>query len=40
MTEFENGNDKAYKMERIWDITIYTKELIAGHLPGLYYLKS
>ena len=36
--EFELGNDnKEYKVEAIWDNTVYAKEA-DGHLLGLYYL--
>ena len=36
--EFEAGDNAEYKVEAIWDSAIYTRELEAGHLPGLYYL--
>ena len=29
-----------YKLEAIWDNTVYTKKSESGHLPGLYYLVS
>ena len=35
--EFELGNNKEYKVEAIWDSTVYAKEA-DRHLPGLYYL--
>ena len=35
--EFELDNDKEYKVEAIWDNTVYTNKT-DGHLPGLYYL--
>ena len=39
--EFEAGNNnEKYKVEGICDSTVYTRELEAGHLPGLYYLVS
>ena len=40
-TELDAGNDKGgkYKVEAIWDSTVYTRES-ADHLPGLYYLIS
>ena len=39
--EFEaGGNNEKYEVEDIRDSTVYTRELEAGHLPGLYYLVS
>ena len=40
--EFDVGdNDNGeYKVEVIWDSTVYARELESGHLPGLYYLVS
>ena len=35
--EFKTCNSKEYKMEAIWDSTVYTNKA-KGHLPGLYYL--
>ena len=35
--EFEAGNNKEYKIDDIWDNTVYIWEL-AGQLPRLYYL--
>ena len=35
--EFEVGNNKEYKVNGIWDSTVYAREL-AEQLPGLYYL--
>ena len=35
--KFEAGNNKKYKVDGIWDSTIYAKES-AGQLPRLYYL--
>ena len=32
---FETGNSKEYKVEAIWDSTVYARES-KGHLPGLY----
>ena len=40
MTEFEAGNDKEYKVERIWDSAVYAKKSAAGHLSSLYYMIS
>ena len=40
MTEFETGNNEEYKVEAIWDSTVYAKESAADYLPGLYYLIS
>ena len=36
--EFEAGNDKEYKIERIQDSAVYAMESEADYLPGLYYL--
>ena len=36
--EFEAGDDKKYKVEKIRDSAVYAMELEMGHLPGLYYL--
>ena len=36
--EFKAGNDKEYKVEGIRDSAVYSMELEAGHLSGLYYL--
>ena len=38
--EFEAGNDKEYKIDGIWDSTVYAKESTTGQLPRLYYLVS
>ena len=39
--EFEAGGDnKEYEVEGIYDSVVYTRELEASHLPGLYYLVS
>ena len=40
MTELNisNNNSGKYKLEVIWDSSVYTRELESGHLPGLYYL--
>ena len=35
-----SDNSREYKVEAIWDNTVYAKELESGHLPGLYYLVS
>ena len=40
MSEFEPNNDKEYKIEAIWNSTVYARESKSGHLPGLYYLVS
>ena len=33
-----NKDSKDYKVEAIWDSTVYTNELESSHLSGLYYL--
>ena len=38
--ELEAGDDIEYEVEVIQDSTVYARELVAGHLPGLYYLIS
>ena len=40
VTEFETGNDEENELEGIRDSAVYAKELLAGHIPGLYYLIS
>ena len=35
--EFEAGNNKEYKVDGIWNIAVYAKELVS-QLPRLYYL--
>ena len=41
VAELDTGdNSGKYKIEAIWDNTIYVKESESGHLPGLYYLVS
>ena len=35
--EFNAGNNKEYKMEAIWNSTVYTKES-KGHVLEFYYL--
>ena len=35
--EFKAGNDKEYKVDRIWDSAVYAKKLV-GQLPKLNYL--
>ena len=35
--EFETSNSKKYKMEAIWNSTVYTNKA-ESHLLGLYYL--
>ena len=37
MLEFEPSDGKEYKVEVIWDNSVYDKEA-DRHLPGLYYL--
>ena len=37
MKEFKAGNNAKYKVETIWDSTVYANK-VKGHLPGLYYL--
>ena len=34
----DNNDSNKYKIEAIWNSTIYANELESGHLPGLYYL--
>ena len=36
--DFEAGNSKEYKVETIWDNTVYAMESESSHLPGLHYL--
>lgn len=38
VTKLDAGNSKKYKVEAIWDNTIYANKLESGYLPGLYYL--
>ena len=39
MTEFEAGsNNKEYKVDRIWNNSLYAKKSVMDHLPDLYYL--
>lgn len=38
--EFQNYNNKKYKLEAICNGTIYAKVSKSGHLLGLYYLMS
>ena len=40
VTELESdaGDNKKYKVEAIWDSTIYVMESESGYLPRLYYL--
>ena len=41
LTELDAGNDsREYKVEAIWNSTIYARELELGHLQSLYYLVS
>ena len=35
--EFEDGNEKKYEINGIWDSVVYARES-AGQLSGLYYL--
>ena len=35
--EFEAGNNKEYKVDRIWNSAVYAKESVE-QLPRLYYL--
>lgn len=40
-TELDAGNESGeYKVEAIWDSTVYTQESESGYLPDLYYLVS
>ena len=34
--KFETGDNKEYKMEIIWENTVYANKT-KGHIPGLYY---
>lgn len=36
--ELKSGDNIEYEVETIWDSAIYAQELVAGHLPDLYYL--
>ena len=36
--EIDAGNNKEYKIDGIWDNTIFAKELTINQLPELYYL--
>ena len=39
--EFDTDDDgEEYKVEAIWDSTVYTRESESGHLSGFYYLVS
>ena len=40
--EFDSGDNESgeYKVEAIWDSTVYVRESELGHLLGLYYLVS
>ena len=39
--EFDVGNNREeYKVEAIWDSTVYAKESESGHLSGFYYQVS
>ena len=38
--ELNNGNEGEYKMEAIWDSTVYARKSKSGHLSGFYYLVS
>ena len=33
-----NNDGEEYKIERIWDSTVYKKKSKSGYLPDLYYL--
>ena len=35
-----NNDNGEYKLEAIWDIAIYVKELESSYLPCFYYLVS
>ena len=37
MTEYEAGKNKEYKVEAIWNSSVYVNKA-EGHLLGLYYL--
>ena len=40
-TKLDAGKDSGkYKVEAIWDSTVYAKESKLGYLPRLYYLVS
>ena len=36
--EFKIGNNKEYKINVIWDSTVYSKKLITNKLSIIYYL--
>lgn len=38
--DFDIGKNEKYKIEVIWDSTVYAKESELRHLPGFYYLIS
>ena len=40
--EFDVGDNESgeYKVEAIWNSSVYSKKSESGHLPGLYYLVS
>ena len=42
VAKLDAGNNKSggYKMEVIYNSTVYTKKSESGHLSGLYYLVS
>ena len=36
--DFKASNSKEYKLEAIWDSTVYANQLEARNLSGVYYL--
>lgn len=37
--ELKASDDIDYEVKAIWDSAVYTKKLVMGYLPGLYYLR-
>lgn len=38
MIEYQTANNKKYKIEEVWNNTIYIKKLEINYILGLYYL--
>ena len=38
LIEFKAGKNKEYKVEEIWNSTVYAKKSVADHLLSFYYL--
>lgn len=36
--KFKANNNKEYKLEAIYNSTVYIKKSVLGYLPGFYYL--